>query len=115
MAIPTDIKERTAADLSAAANDFLSRMAKLGLTASGFLPGLARGMIKAGALRKEDFNVDSPAPDQRASLKALLGKIRIDWSLYPTDESMYNQSKAISRSFEVPQNSNNGVTKTAPR
>ena len=64
MAIPTDIKERTAADLSAAANDFLSRMAKLGRTASGFLPGLARGMIKAGALRKEDFNVDSPAPDQ---------------------------------------------------
>ena len=90
MAIPTDIKERTAADLSAAANDFLSRMAKLGRTASGFLPGLARGMIKAGALRKEDFNVDSPAPDQRASLKALLGKIRIDWSLYPTDESMYS-------------------------
>ena len=74
MAIPTDIKERTAADLSAAANDFLSRMAKLGLTASGFLPGLARGMIKAGALRKEDFNVDSPAPDQRASLKALLAR-----------------------------------------
>ena len=41
MAIPADIKERTAADLSAAANDFLSRMAKLGRTASGFLPGLA--------------------------------------------------------------------------
>ena len=36
MAIPTDIKERTAADLSAAANDFLSRMAKLGRTASSF-------------------------------------------------------------------------------
>ena len=51
MAIPTDIKERTAADLSAAANDFLSRMAKLGLTASGFLPGLARGMIKASGSR----------------------------------------------------------------
>ena len=31
MAIPTDIKERTASDLREAANDFVSEMAKLGL------------------------------------------------------------------------------------
>ena len=59
-------------------------MARLGQTASGFIPGLARGMIKAGALRKEEFNVDNRALDQRALLKALLGTIRIDWDAAST-------------------------------
>ena len=36
------------------------------------------------ALRKEEFHVNSPAPDQRASLKALLGTIRIGWDAYST-------------------------------
>ena len=93
MAIPSDINERTAEDLKEAATEFLSRMAKLGQTTSGFFPGLARGMIKAGALRKEEFNVDNPAPDQRASLKALLGTIRINWDDYPTDEATYKSGE----------------------
>eukprot|EP01048_Picozoa_sp_COSAG05_P013355 COSAG05_NODE_1415_length_4942_cov_9.721484_2_plen_158_part_00 len=36
-------------------------------------------LLPITALRKEEFNVNNPAPDQRASLKALLDTIRIGW------------------------------------